>query len=184
VTRALDIVLAVVGLIATAPLLLACVILIRATTKGPGLFRQERVGMNRQPFICLKLRTMRDDTPSAASHDVERTAITPIGRLLRKTKLDELPQLWNVLRGDMSLVGPRPCLPIQTELIEARDRLGVYRVRPGVTGPAQILGIDMSEPHRLAEVDAQWLSHSSVGAYAKTILLTAFGRGLGKDRVR
>ena len=140
--------------------------------------------MNRQPFICLKLRTMRDDTPSAASHDIGHTAITPVGHWLRKAKLDELPQLWNVLRGDMSLVGPRPCLPIQTELIEARDRLGVYRVRPGVTGPAQILGIDMSEPHRLAEVDAQWLAHSSVGSYAKAILLTAVGRGLGKDRVR
>ncbi len=84
----------------------------------------------------------------------------------------------------MSLVGPRPCLPIQTELIEARDRLGVYRVRPGVTGPAQIRGIDMSEPHRLAEVDAQWLSDSSVRSYAKTILLTVLGRGLGEDRAR
>ena len=140
--------------------------------------------MNRQPFICFKLRTMHEDTPSAASHDIGRMAITPIGRLLRKAKFDELPQLWNVLRGDMSLVGPRPCLPIQTELIEARDRLGVYRLRPGVTGPAQIRGIDMSEPHRLAEVDAQWLSDSSVGSYAKTILFTALGRGLGEDRVR
>jgi O-antigen biosynthesis protein WbqP len=183
-TRALDIVLASIGLFVAAPLLLVCVVMIRATTYGPGLFRQERVGRNRQPFVCLKLRTMRNDTPAAASHQIERAAITPIGRLLRKAKLDELPQLWNVLRGDMSLVGPRPCLPIQTELIEARDRLGVYRLRPGVTGPAQVLGIDMSEPHRLAEVDARWLSDSSVGSYVKTILLTAVGRGLGKDRVR
>jgi lipopolysaccharide/colanic/teichoic acid biosynthesis glycosyltransferase len=182
--RILDIVLASAGLIVTAPLLLFCLVLVRATTVGPGIFRQTRVGLNQRPFVCLKLRTMRRDTPSAASHDVGRSAITSVGGLLRRTKLDELPQLWNVLRGDMSLVGPRPCLPIQTELIGERDRLGVFQIRPGVTGPAQLLGIDMSEPRRLAEADAKWLSDPSAGSYVKMILLTALGRGGGDRAVR
>jgi O-antigen biosynthesis protein WbqP len=182
--RMLDILLAAIGLVLAAPVILVCVILIRATSPGPGLFRQVRVGQGRRPFVCLKLRTMRDDAPSAASHEVARSAITPLGRWLRHSKIDELPQLWNVLVGEMSLVGPRPCLPVQADLVEARDRLGVYRLRPGVTGPAQIAGVDMSEPLRLAAIDAEWLTARSVGRYARLILLTALGRGLGADRVR
>lgn len=182
VLRTLDIVLASVGLVVAAPVLLVCAILIKATSEGPAIFRQARVGRDQRPFTCLKLRTMHRDTRSAASHEVACSAITPVGRRLRGTKLDELPQLWNVLRGEMSFVGPRPCLPIQTELIHARQRLGVYRVRPGITGPAQILGIDMSEPQRLAQADTRWLSDPSVRSYLKTILLTGLGGGSG-DRV-
>jgi lipopolysaccharide/colanic/teichoic acid biosynthesis glycosyltransferase len=109
--------------------------------------------------------------------------VTGFGAFLRRTKLDELPQLWNVLVGDMSLVGPRPCLPNQAELIGARDARGIYVLRPGITGPAQVQGVDMSNPERLAQLDATWLDERSVHSYLALIVLTVRGRGRG-DRVR
>jgi len=109
-------------------------------------------------------------------------AITPFGRFLRRTKLDELPQLWNVLKGEMSLVGPRPCLFSQDELIAQRESRGVLFARPGITGLAQVNDIDMSTPALLAETDAKMLKGLTVGAYFKYILLTISGKGSG-DRV-
>ncbi|MBO9480331.1 sugar transferase [Salinisphaera sp. G21_0] len=150
---------------------------------GSPLFRQERVGRNKKPFTLVKFRTMKVDTASVASHLASSSSITPLGRFLRKSKLDELPQLWNVLKGDMSLVGPRPNLFNQEELIAARDRLGVYDVLPGITGLAQVNHIDMSTPELLAETDRQMIESLTVRGYFKYVLMTATGSGQG-DRVR
>lgn len=122
---------------------------------------------------------MRINTRSIASHLADSDAITPIGRILRKTKLDELPQLWNVLVGDMSLVGPRPNLPNQIELISERDKLGVYNVKPGITGLAQIQNIDMSTPEKLALVDLKMVNDLRLKSYFKYIIQTVLGRGAG-----
>ena len=126
---------------------------------------------------------MSEDTVSVASHLVNSPSITSLGRFLRKTKLDELPQLWNVLKGEMSLVGPRPGLPNQPELTAARKKLGVFEVRPGITGLAQVSGIDMSAPELLAKTDARMIAEMSVRNYFKYIFLTVLGKGSG-DRVK
>ena len=141
------------------------------------------MGRNQVPFVLVKFRTMRPDTASVATHLADASAITPFGRFLRSTKLDELPQLWNVLLGDMSLVGPRPCLFNQQELIAHRAALGVFNARPGVTGLAQVQGIDMSTPELLAKTDAQMLASLGLVDYFRYIVLTVMGRGSG-DRVR
>jgi len=176
--RGWDVLLSGTGLLLLAPLL-ALLWLAGKIDTGAPLFRQQRVGRQQQPFVLLKFRTMRPDTASVATHLVNPAAITPYGRFLRRSKLDELPQLWNVLKGEMSLVGPRPCLPNQTELIAARERLGVYRVRPGVSGLAQISGIDMSTPERLAQTDAQMIQTMSLANFLRYLLQTAVGKGSG-----
>ena len=180
--RILDIVFAILGLLVTTPLMIVLLLLGLFDTGAP-LFRQERVGRFQKPFILVKFRTMRPDTLSVATHLADASAITPLGHFLRKTKLDELPQLWNVLTGEMSLVGPRPCLPNQIELIKEREKLGVFDIRPGITGLAQIQGIDMSTPVLLAKIDAQMIATLSLASYLKYIILTALGRGTG-DRVK
>lgn len=180
--RILDIVFAIFGLLVTTPLMTVLLLLGLFDTGAP-LFRQERVGRFQKPFILVKFRTMRPDTLSVATHLADASAITSLGHFLRKTKLDELPQLWNVLTGEMSLVGPRPCLPNQIELIEEREKLGVFDIRPGITGLAQIQGIDMSTPVLLAKIDAQMIATLSLASYFKYIILTALGRGTG-DRVK
>ena len=126
---------------------------------------------------------MRIGTPSVASHMADGDAITPLGRFLRRSKLDELPQLWNVLVGDMSLVGPRPCLFNQEELIRERQLRNVFSVRPGITGLAQIQGIDMSSPVLLAETDAQMIQKFDMTFYFSCIVRTLTGSGMG-DRVK
>ena len=126
-----------------------------------------------------KLRTMATGTANVASHHVSNTSITRLGGVLRRLKLDELPQLLNVVSGSMSLVGPRPCLFSQTELIAERDKHGLYAVRPGVTGPAQVSGIDMSDPVRLAEVEAAYFSRASIAGDFQLIMRTVTGGGLG-----
>jgi lipopolysaccharide/colanic/teichoic acid biosynthesis glycosyltransferase len=126
---------------------------------------------------------MKPDTASVASHLADTSSITPLGRFLRRTKLDELPQLWNVLKGEMSLVGPRPCLFNQAELIEEREKRGVLAVRPGITGLAQINDIDMSTPRLLAETDAKMMASMSIRNYFFYIIMTVLGKGAG-DRVK
>ena len=180
--RLFDFVLALLGLAFGSPVLLIIYIVGLFDTGSP-LFCQERVGKNKQPFTLVKFRTMQVNTASVASHLASSSSITPLGGFLRKTKLDELPQLWNVLKGEMSLVGPRPNLFNQEELIAARDRLGVYDVLPGITGLAQVSDIDMSTPELLAETDSQMIKSLTVHDYFKYILMTATGRGQG-DRVR
>jgi len=181
VLRVLDIILAATGLVLGLPLLLFIVVLGLFDTGSP-LFLQTRVGRHQQPFRLVKLRTMRPDTASVATHLADPKAVTSLGHFLRRSKLDELPQLWNVLVGQMSLVGPRPCLLNQAELIEERAHRGVFEYRPGITGLAQVRGIDMSTPQLLAQTDAQMLQTLSIASYFRYILLTVTGSGSG-DRI-
>ena len=176
--RLLDLLFSIVGLIALSPLL-AIIFIIGLFDTGSPLFRQERIGRNEQPFTLVKFRTMRKDTTSVASHLVDASSITSFGQFLRNTKLDELPQLWNVLRGEMSLVGPRPGLFKQLELKDARKRHNVFVVRPGITGLAQINNIDMSTPQLLAETDEKMIKDLSVFSYIKYIAMTVSGKGQG-----
>lgn len=151
--RFLDIFISVFGLILLAPLV--CLVwIVLFVLEGSPIFKQIRVGVQGRYFTIFKFRTMRVDTKSLATHLIDSSNITVVGRFLRASKLDEIPQLWNVLKGDMSLVGPRPCLPNQIELIAERRRRGVLELHPGITGLAQIHGIDMSIPRLLARVDA------------------------------
>lgn len=179
--RIFDIFLSLVGLVCAAPVLCLLFFFGLFDTGSP-LFLQERVGRHGKNFVLLKFRTMKKDTQSVASHLASADAITRFGRFLRRTKLDELPQLWNVLKGDMSLVGPRPCLCSQKELIGERQLRGVMDVRPGITGLAQISNIDMSTPKLLAETDAKMLASLNLASYFGYILLTITGKGAG-DRV-
>ena len=180
--RFLDILFSAIALVFSFPVLVILTLIGFFDTGSP-IFRQERVGRNKKPFTLVKFRTMSKDTASVASHLASSAAITPFGGFLRKTKLDELPQLWNVLKGEMSLVGPRPNLFNQDELIQARNALDIYCVRPGITGLAQIKDIDMSTPELLAKTDAEMISTMSVANYFKYIFLTVAGKGQG-DRVR
>ena len=179
--RLFDIILSIIALVLLAPVILIIYLLILIETSSP-VYIQERVGHKKKPFVLLKFRTMKSGTPSLATHLVSENALTATGKFLRKTKFDELPQLVNVLKGEMSLVGPRPCLFNQTELILARDRLGVFEVLPGITGLSQLRKIDMSTPELLARTDAQMIEGFSLFRYLKYLTLTAFGMGAG-DRI-
>ena len=180
--RFFDFTFALVGLIFAFPVLLAIYVLGLFDTGSP-LFRQERVGRHQKPFVLVKFRTMKIDTASVASHLASSASITRMGAFLRKTKLDELPQLWNVLKGEMSLVGPRPGLFNQQELTTERAQRGVFDVRPGITGLAQLSDIDMSTPKLLAETDQRMIRELTLAHYFKYILMTVLGKGAG-DRVR
>jgi len=150
---------------------------------GSPVFFQQRVGRNQQAFTLMKFRTMAINTSSVGTHLVDSTSITKLGLFLRKTKLDELPQLFNVLLGHMSLVGPRPCLPNQTELVKEREKRGIFEVRPGITGLAQVNEIDMSTPRKLARYDAIMIKALTMRLYFELIMATGFGKGAG-DRVK
>ena len=176
--RPLDIVFSTTGLVVASPLLIGATAIGYLDTGSP-LFIQERVGKNQKPFKLIKFRTMKVATESVASHLVDTTSITKLGKVLRKTKLDELPQLINVLKGEMSLVGPRPNLFNQKDLIEAREEMGVYDVLPGITGLAQLSGIDMSTPERLAKKDKEMIDTLNLKSYFSYILSTALGKGSG-----
>lgn len=181
-TRLLDLFFAVIGLLFLSPIfLILCLIGLLDT--GKPLFFQERVGRNKQPFVLIKFRTMRPETANVATHLADASQITKFGSFLRKTKLDELPQLWNVLKGEMSLVGPRPCLFSQDLLIRQREDRGVFEVRPGITGLAQVNHIDMSTPELLATTDQEMLKTLNVTHYFKYIIQTVLGNGQG-DRIK
>ncbi len=181
VIRILDFIFAFLGLL-FGFLVLIILIIISYFDTGSPIFIQQRVGRNKKPFNLVKLRTMTVNTASVASHLASSSSITNFGSFLRKTKLDELPQLWNVLKGEMSLVGPRPNLFSQEELIKKREALGIYNVRPGITGLAQVNKIDMSTPKLLAETDLMMIESLSLSNYFKYILQTINGKGSG-DRV-
>ena len=179
--RVFDFFFSLLGLIFGFPVLLLLALIGLFDTGSP-IFRQERIGQYKKPFTLVKFRTMRKDTASVASHLASADSITPFGHFLRRTKLDELPQLWNVLKGEMSLVGPRPCLFNQNELIKERDARLVFDVKPGITGLAQIKQIDMSTPSLLAYVDQEMIKTMSVSNYFRYIILTILGKGAG-DRI-
>ncbi|EFX94782.1 sugar transferase [Streptococcus sanguinis] len=164
--RTLDIVLSFIGMIVLSPFFLLLVIAIKLDSKGPVLFKQKRVGLHKKHFYILKFRTMRIDTPKdTPTHLLENPEqwITKVGKFLRKTSLDELPQIWNIFVGDMSIIGPRPALWNQYDLIEERDRYGANDVLPGLTGWAQIHGRDELPIAKKAELDGYYVQHLSFG---------------------
>jgi O-antigen biosynthesis protein WbqP len=149
-------------------------VLVKLTSKGPILYWSDRIGQNNRIFSMPKLRTMRIDTPVVATHLLQNPEqfLTPIGGFLRKTSLDELPQLWSILRGDMSIVGPRPALFNQHNLIEMRTQNGVHTLRPGLTGWAQVNGRDeLPLPQKVA-FDVEYMGRCSLVFDVKVIYLT------------
>jgi O-antigen biosynthesis protein WbqP len=158
-------------LVAAAAILVEC--------KASPFFWQVRLGRNETPFRLLKLRTMKVDTIQAASHEVNQQQILKVGRIMRATKIDEIPQLWNVLTGDMSLVGPRPGLPLQQELTAARRQFNVFELLPGITGVSQIAGMDMSSPWELAMLDASYNGSWRADRDLNILLRTVLGGGKG-----
>tara|TARA_R110000851_G_scaffold4753_2_gene19670 strand:+ start:18385 stop:18933 length:549 start_codon:yes stop_codon:yes gene_type:complete len=176
--RIFDFLAAFFGLLLLWPVLLVVTIIGFFDTGSP-IFIQTRVGKNKKAFKLIKFRTMSVETKSVASHLASNASITKLGAFLRKTKIDELPQLINVVKGEMSLVGPRPNLFNQEELIKERDALGVYGVLPGVTGLAQVQNIDMSTPALLAETDKQMIDTLNIKNYFKYIIMTVTGSGSG-----
>jgi lipopolysaccharide/colanic/teichoic acid biosynthesis glycosyltransferase len=170
-TRLMDILISLVGLFLLLPLLLI-ILLIGYFDTGSPLFRQKRVGLNLKTFVILKFRTMKIKTPSSSTHLIDTSNITPSGYFLRKFKIDEFPQLWNVLKGDMSLVGPRPCLLNQKKLINERKKRKVFKVRPGITGLSQVSDINMSKPILLAKTDLKMINKMNLFYYYYYIIIT------------
>lgn len=179
--RLFDFLFSFFGVLFLSPIMLVLYVIGLFDTGSP-IFKQQRVGKNKKPFTLYKFRTMNVKAQSVATHLANTAEITNFGSFLRKSKLDELPQLINVVLGDMSLVGPRPNLFNQTELIEERDSRGVYNVVPGITGLAQINEIDMSTPKELAIKDAEMIQSLTIVDYFKYIFATVGGKGQG-DRV-
>jgi O-antigen biosynthesis protein WbqP len=177
--RIFDLLIVCAALPLASILIVILTVLIRLDSPGPALFRQKRVGLGEKEFTLLKLRTMTLGTGDVPSHEADSHKVTRMGYWLRRMKLDELPQLFNVLSGAMALVGPRPCLPSQLELREARRALDVFALRPGVTGLAQVRGIDMSTPQQLAKVDAEYRREKSFATDFSILLATLRGRGSG-----
>lgn len=171
-----DYVLALVMTVFLSPLLLLLALLVKFTSPGPVLFTQRRIGKDKRPFAIYKFRTMRTDTPKDMPTHLFTDAesfITPVGRFLRKSSLDELPQLFNILRGEMAFIGPRPALWNQFDLIEARDREGANCLRPGITGWAQVNGRDEISIEEKAAFDGYYASHISL-ALDLSILVRTF----------
>ncbi len=179
--RIIDLAISLLALLILFPLIILVILIILADDGAP-LFIQTRVGLNLRPFKLIKFRTMKRGTPSVGTHLTSSSTLTKTGNFFRRTKLDELPQLLNVISGDMSLVGPRPNLFNQEELIEQRTKHKVYSVRPGITGLAQIRAIDMSTPKLLAETDAEMIKTLNLVNYFKYLFLTLTGKGQG-DRI-
>ena len=169
--RFFDLILSLFGLLILLPVLLL-IFIIGLFENGSPIFKQKRVGINEKLFLLIKFRTMHKNTESVATHLVNESMITKFGSFLRRTKLDELPQLFNVLIGDMSLVGPRPCLVNQTRLINERKKRGIFNVKPGITGLAQISGISMKTPLLLAKTDMKMIKNLNILRYFYYILKT------------
>lgn len=182
--RALDIVGGFGGLVVLSPLLVGLAVAVRLESPGPALYWSKRVGRRNAIFAMPKFRTMRIGAPDVATHllsDPDQW-VTPLGRVLRRTSLDELPQLWSVLKGDMSLVGPRPALFNQEDLVKLRTQAGVDALRPGLTGWAQINGRDELPIPEKARLDSEYLERMSFAFDVRILLVTAVsalsGRGV------
>jgi O-antigen biosynthesis protein WbqP len=161
-------------------------LLIKIDSKGPVIFKQVRIGLNGKKFVCYKFRTMRTDAPKNLSTEEFKNSedfITPIGSFLRRTSLDEIPQLFNVLAGDMSIVGPRPLIPHEKEIHAIRKRFDVYSVRPGITGLAQICGRDRLSDIKKVECDAIYVENISFACDIQ-IVITTLWRVFSKDGVK
>jgi len=182
--RLFDIVVSLAGLVVLSPVLLGLAVAVRLDSPGPALHWSRRVGRHNRIFRMPKFRTMRTDTPDVATHLLTEPDrwITPLGRFLRRTSLDELPQLWSVLTGEMSLVGPRPALFNQDDLVALRTEVGVERLRPGVTGWAQINGRDELPIPDKVRLDEEYMQRMSLAFDLRIIARTArqafSGRGV------
>lgn len=175
--RLFDILLGVVGVVLLLPLVIVTYLLVKLTSKGPALYWSQRVGRNNHIFMMPKFRSMRIGTPQIATHLMNQQAnpdayLTPVGSFIRKTSLDELPQLWSVIKGDMSVVGPRPALFNQDDLISLRTDKKVHTLKPGITGWAQINGRDEIPIVQKVELDEYYLKHQSLWFDIKIIMLT------------
>ena len=180
--RLIDILISLIAMVILFPVILFIGVILYVEHGSP-FFIQKRVGKDKVVFTLIKFRSMSPKAANLPTHEISSDFITVTGKFIRASKLDELPQLWNVLVGDMSLVGPRPCLPTQEEVINEREALDVFRMRPGITGPSQVKNIDMSTPEILALEDSKILENLSVTSYFKYIFLTLSGHGQG-DKVR
>ena len=169
--RFFDFTISLIGILVFFPIFIIIWVIGFLDTGSP-LFIQHRIGRNQKLFLLIKFRTMHIDTKSSATHLVDQSKITPFGHFLRYTKLDEIPQLLNVLFGDMSLVGPRPCLSNQKKLINERKKKGVFKVKPGITGLAQVTGINMKTPTLLAKTDLIMIKKMNLYLYFYYILKT------------
>lgn len=184
--RAMDFFFALVLMVPGA--IPSCIIgiLVTVSSRGPAIFSQQRIGRNGKPFKCFKFRTMRKDAPhNCATPDFEDADkyITPLGKVLRKTSLDELPQLFNVAKGDMSFIGPRPLIPEESDIHEERMKRGVYLLRPGISGLAQINGRDRVDAQTKVRYDEEYLHNISFRLDAKIVLGTIAGVLKGNDIV-
>lgn len=190
VKRAFDFFLSALAILVLSPLFLVVALLIKLDSKGPVIFRQERVGLHKKVFSIYKFRTMYVTAPKyVATNDLEKPDrfITRIGRFLRKSSIDELPQLFNVLKGDMSLVGPRPVLTSETEIHALRENCGIYEaLRPGVTGWAQVHGRDLVDAEQKVALDEEYLNRCSFKtdliAFFKTFAVVLFGSGYAEGK--
>ncbi|MFD1121516.1 sugar transferase [Methylophilus flavus] len=175
--RLFDIFLTMLAIVALFPFMIVTYLLVKLTSKGPALYWSKRVGSCNRLFLMPKFRSMRTGTPQIATHLMNQQAnpnsfLTPVGSFIRKTSLDELPQLWSVLKGDMSVVGPRPALFNQDDLIALRTEKGVQTLKPGITGWAQINGRDEIPIPQKVALDTHYLQHQSLWLDFKIILLT------------
>jgi O-antigen biosynthesis protein WbqP len=170
--RIVDIVVAGAALVALAPVMIICAIGAKLSTPGPAIFRQQRIGRWGRPFEFYKFRSMPADTSDIASDQLGAISIRPFGRFLRRTNLDELPQLYNILRGDMSLIGPRPPIPSQADLIAMRRENGALACRPGLTGLAQVNSFDGMTAARKAAYDGEYAKRISLVGDAMIVIRT------------
>lgn len=173
--RLLDMLLSMLAIVVFAVPMCIIALLIKYDSKGPIIFKQKRPGKNKEHFNIYKFRTMQTDTPDVSTEELgdPSTYVTKVGKFLRKTSLDELPQLFNILLGHMSIVGPRPALYNQYELIEMREQLGVNNIRPGLTGYAQVKGRDFISDEQKVSYDKYYLDHMSLALDLKIIWWTA-----------
>lgn len=172
--RLFDFVMSLMGIIVLSPIILIVALAVKLTSPGPMLFKQRRIGKNNDEFQIYKFRTMRIDTPNVPTHLLENPEqwITPVGKFLRKTSLDELPQLFNILKGEMSIVGPRPALYNQIDLKEMRTEAGVHKLVPGLTGWAQINGRDEIPLSLKVKLDKEYLERKNFFFDIKIIFMT------------
>ena len=187
IKRLLDILLTLIAVLLLSPLVLMTYLLVKLTSTGPALYWSQRIGQNNQLFSMPKFRSMRVGTPQIATHLMNQQSnpnafLTPVGSLIRKTSLDELPQLWSVLKGDMSIVGPRPALFNQDDLVSLRTEQGVHILKPGITGWAQINGRDEIPIPQKVALDAYYLANQTVWLDLRIILLTAI-KVLRRDNI-
>jgi len=164
-----------VALLPIIPFLFLLFLIIIIEDGMPAIFIQERVGIDRKNFNLYKIRTMKKNTPQAGTHYIDQSQILKCGKIIRKFKLDEILQLINVLKGEINLVGPRPCLHSQAELIHEREKMGIYSIKPGITGLSQVCGYNMSDPKKLALVDSLYLNNKSLNLDFYILVTTVSG---------